>query len=153
MFLSISNQLTSRISQFHKLRKKIVNLNNSVVHEMVWKTWKTPDQMQWHKETTRMHFIYRVGSYFDNHLGRVTECKSHRTNTMVCLFWCGHQKRFGLKLTTTTDAKIFESEREAPQPAWPQVQLEPTIHPKLCCPKTLNTTINFFPICMQYFQS
>ena len=71
VFLWISNQLTAWISQFHKLRKKIVNLHNSVVHEMPWKTWKTPDQMQWHKETPRMHFIYRVGSYF-NHLGRVT---------------------------------------------------------------------------------
>ena len=84
VFLWISNQWTAWISQFHKLRKKIVNLHNSVVHEMPWKTWEIPDQMQWHKETPRMHFIYRVGSYFDNHLGRVTKCKSYRTNTMVC---------------------------------------------------------------------
>ena len=137
VFLSISNRLTAWISQFHKLRKKIVCLQNSVVHEMPWKTWKTPDQMHWHKETLRMHFIYRVGSYFDNHLGRVTKCKSYRTNTMVCFFWCGHQNRFGLKLTTTTDAKIFESEREAPQSAWSQVQLESTIHSKLSWPKLL----------------
>ena len=61
VFLSISNRLTAWISQFHKLRKKIVCLQNSVVHEMPWKTWKTPDQMHWHKETLRMHFIYRVG--------------------------------------------------------------------------------------------
>ena len=91
-------------------------------------------------------FYIQVGSYFDNHLGRVTECKSHKTNTMVCLFWSGHQK-----LTTTSDAKIFESEREAPHSTWPRVQPQPTIHPKLCCPKILNTIINLFPICMQYF--
>ena len=137
VFLWISNQWTAWISQFHKLRKKIVNLHNSVVHEMPWKTWEIPDQMQWHKETPRMHFIYRVGSYFDNHLGRVTKCKSYRTNTAVCFSWCGHQNRFGLKLTNPTDAKIFESEREATQSAWSHVQLEPTIHSKLCCPKTL----------------
>ena len=47
------------------------------------------------------------------------------------LFRCGHQNRFGLKLTTTTDAKIFKSEREAPQSAWSKVQLESTIHSKL----------------------
>ena len=149
MFLWISNQRTAWISQFHKLRKKIVNLHNSVVHEMPWKTWKIPDQMQWHKETPRMHFIYRVGSYFDNHLGRVNKCKSYRTNTAVCFFWCGHWNCFGLKLTTPTDAKISDNEREATQSAWSQVQLEPTIHSKLCCPKTLNTITNLFLICMK----
>ena len=149
VFLCISNQLTAWISQFHKLRKKIVNLHNSMVHEMPWKTWKTPDQMQWHKETPRMHFIYPVGSYFDNHLGRVSKCKSYRTNTAVCFFWCGHQNRFGLKLISPTDAKIFERERQATQSAWSQVQLELTIHSNLCSPKTLNTIINLFLICMK----
>ena len=73
VLLSVSNQLTHWICQSHKLRKKIVELTQL---SGAWNGLENlknirPDAER-HKETPRMHFLCWVGSYFNGHLGRLT---------------------------------------------------------------------------------